>query len=402
MRALEDKDLILGVTGGIAAYKSATLARSLIQAGARVTVMMSQAATRFVAPLTFEALTGRPCLTDEDLFGDGAAITHVEVARGTDGIVIAPATANTIAKMSRGFADTLLTTTVLASTAPVLVVPSMHTAMWENELTQANLHGLPGRFRVMAPDSGALASGDQGPGRFPEADDITLEAAAMVSPQDLEGRRVVVTGGPTREQLDPVRVLTNPSSGRMGIALAKAAQVRGADVRLVLGPTDRPEPRPLSGRTMDVVRVETAQEMLEAVESGLDGMDALLMAAAVADERPVASSDGKIRKKDLPETLQLEPTPDILLTLKDRLSEAVVLGFAAETGDLETSGRKKLETKGLDLLFANPVGDGRGFAVADNEGVILERDGTSVSVDPLPKDDLADLLLDRVSSLLSR
>ena len=401
MRALKDKDLVLGITGGIAAYKSANLARSLIQAGARVTVMMSQAATRFVAPLTFEALTGRPCLTDESLFGQGAAITHVEVARDTDGLVIAPATANTIAKMSKGFADTLLTTTVLASTGPVLVVPSMHTAMWENELTQANLQGLPGRFRVMAPDSGELASGDHGPGRFPDVDDITLEVAGMVSEQDLAGRRVVVTGGPTREQLDPVRVLTNPSSGRMGIAMAKAAQVRGASVRLVLGPTDRPEPRPLSGRTLEVVRVDTAQEMLEAVEAGLDGMDALLMAAAVADERPVAASDDKIRKKDLPDSLQLEPTPDILLTLRDRLSDAVVLGFAAETGDLEPPGRKKLEAKGLDLLFANAVGDGRGFAVAHNEGVILGRDGTTVTVDPLSKDDLADLLLDRVVALLS-
>lgn len=401
MRAMTDKRIILGVTGGIAAYKSAFLARSLVKSGARVTVVMSQAATRFVAPLTFEALTGNPCLTDENLFGAGAAITHVEIARETDCIVIAPATANTVAKIARGFADTLLTTTVLASTAPVLVVPSMHTGMWENELTQANLDGLPSRFTVMAPETGELASGDHGAGRFPEVDDITWEVSALVSEQDYQGRCVLVTGGPTREQLDPVRVLTNPSSGRMGIALAQAAQARGATVRLVLGPTDLTPPRPLAGRKLQCTRVETAQEMLEAVAKGLDGVDALLMAAAVADERPVDPSTLKIHKRDLDNVLSLEPTPDILVTLRERLTDVVVLGFAAETDHVEESGRRKLESKGLDLIFANPVGAGKGFGTSTNEGILLGSDGSSLRVEPLPKGDLADLLLDRIAARFS-
>jgi len=401
MRALLDKDVVLGVTGGIAAYKSAYLARSLVGAGANVTVVMSNAATRFVTPLTFEALTGKECLTDEAMFAEGAAIRHVELARSADCLVVAPATANTIAKISCGFADSLLTSSILASHTPVLLVPSMHADMWENELTQRNLRGLPKRFRVMAPDEGALASGDEGKGRFPEVRDIVYEVASLVTPQDLEGRCVVVTGGPTRERLDPVRVLTNPSSGRMGIALARAAASRGASVRLVLGPTDLAPPRELAGRSLTVTRVETAREMLEAVEAGIEGADALLMAAAVADERPAGAGESKIRKEDMPGNLRLEPTADILKTLKDKLAGLVTLGFAAETDNVEESGRGKLESKCLNLLFANPVDDGRGFQSEENEGFIIERGGPSNAVGPVPKEDLAENLLDRVAVLLS-
>ncbi|NOZ02698.1 MAG: bifunctional phosphopantothenoylcysteine decarboxylase/phosphopantothenate--cysteine ligase CoaBC [Deltaproteobacteria bacterium] len=400
MKALDEKLIILGVTGGIAAYKSGLLARALVRAGARVTVVMSEAATRFVAPLTFEALTGNPCLTDASMFEQGAAISHVELARKADCIVIAPATANTIAKISHGFADTLLTTTVLASSAPVLMVPSMHTGMWENELTQGNLDGLPSRFTVMAPDVGVLASGDKGAGRFPDEDSIVWEAAALLAGQDFEDRTVVVTGGPTREHLDPVRVFTNPSTGRMGIAVAMAAQVRGARVRLVLGPTQVEPPRRITGRSMDVVRVETASEMLRAVDEALEGADALVMAAAVADERPVAPSAEKVRKGDLPSSVKLERTPDILMSLANGLGDIVTLGFAAETGDLEAAGRAKLEAKGLDLIFANPVGGGRGFASSVNEGILLGRDGFSLPVGSMAKQDLADLLLDHVAALM--
>lgn len=401
MRAFEHRDLLLGVCGGIAAYKAAGLARALIRAGARVTPCLTEAATRFVTPLTFEALCGRPCLTDDDFFARGEAIAHVEAARACDGIVIAPATANTIARVATGLADNLLCSIVLASRAPVLLVPSMHSAMWENPITRSNVARLPSdRFRIMPPDTGDLASGDQGPGRFPEIEAIADEAAYLVSPHDLDGRRVVVTAGPTREHLDPVRVLTNPSSGRMGVALARAAAIRGAFVCLVLGPTEVPAPRGPAGRPVEVVRVETTAEMLDAVRSNLSGADALLMAAAPADEAPSRPSPEKVRKEELPRTLDLRPTPDILASLP-RPRGLVTLGFAAETGDLVAAGRKKRRAKRLDLLFANPVGSGRGFGTPDNEGVLISRDGEE-EVPRMAKEDLADLLLDRVAAEIDR
>ncbi len=400
MRALEDRNLLLGVTGGIAAYKAAWLARDLQKAGARVTVCMTQAATRFITPLTFEALCGRPCLTDEDFFARGGAIAHVEAARACDGIVIAPATANTIARIAHGLANDLLCSIVLASRAPVLLVPSMHAGMWENPITQANVARLPeDRFHVLPPEHGELASGDQGVGRFPDLDVIVDEAAHLVSPHDLAGRRVIVTAGPTREHLDPVRVLTNPSSGRMGVALARAAAIRGASVCLVLGPTEVRPPRGPARSAVEVVRVETTAEMLDAVRARLDQADALLMAAAPADEAPAHPSPHKIRKEDLPRTLELQPTPDILGSLARRPG-LVTLGFAAETSDLAASGRKKRQAKHLDLLFANPVGQGRGFGAPHNEGVLIGPDGEE-EVGRMSKEDLADLLLDRVASLLA-
>lgn len=402
MRALSSKNILLGVTGGIAAYKAAWLARALIKAGSRVTPCMTEAATRFVTPLTFEALCGRPCLTDDDFFARGEAILHIEAARTSDAIVVAPATANTIARIALGIADNLLCSIVLASRAPVLLVPSMHEAMWQNPITQSNVARLPAdRFRVMPPDIGDLASGDQGAGRFPEIEAIVDETAHMVSPRDLEGRRVVVTGGPTREHLDPVRVLTNPSSGRMGVALARAAAIRGASVCLILGPTEVLPPRGPTARPIEVVRVETTAEMNEAVRSKVVGADALLMAAAPADEAPAHPSPTKIRKEDLQRTVELRPTPDILAGLDHRPPGLVILGFAAETEDLLEAGRRKLQDKRLNLLFANPVEDGRGFGAPDNEGVLLGPDGAE-AISRMAKEDLADLLLDRVAALLGR
>lgn len=402
MRALSGQNILLGVTGGIAAYKAAWLARALIKAGSRVTPCMTEAATRFVTPLTFEALCGRPCLTDHDFFARGEAILHIEAARTSDAIVVAPATANTIARIALGFADNLLCSIVLASKAPVLLVPSMHEAMWHNPITQSNVARLPAdRFRVMPPDIGDLASGDKGAGRFPEIEAIVDETAHMVSRRDLEGRRVVVTGGPTREHLDPVRVLTNPSSGRMGVALARAAAIRGASVCLILGPTEVLPPRGPAARPIEVVRVETTAEMDEAVRSKVVGADALLMAAAPADEAPAHPSPTKIRKEDLQRIVELRPTPDILAGLDQRPPGLVILGFAAETEDLLEAGRRKLQDKRLNLLFANPVGDGRGFGAPDNEGVLIGPDGAE-AISRMSKEDLADLLLDRVVALLNR
>lgn len=401
MRALKDRNLLLGVSGGIAAYKAAWLARALIKAGARVTPCLTRAATRFVTPLTFEALCGQRCLTDDDFFARGEAIAHIEAARTCDGVVIAPATANTIARIACGLADNLLCSIVLASRAPVLVVPSMHAAMWENPITQANLARLPpDRFHVMPPEAGDLASGDRGIGRFPDLDAIVDEAASLVSPQDLDGRRVVVTGGPTREHLDPVRVLTNPSSGRMGVALARAAAIRGATVCLVLGPTEVPPPRGPARRPVEVVRVETTTDLLQEVRARVAGADALLMAAAPADEAPAEPSAAKVRKEDLPRTLELRSTPDILSEVP-RPHGLVTLGFAAETGSLTEAGRKKRRAKRLDWIFVNPVGPGLGFGTPDNEGVLLGPDGEE-AVPRMPKEDLADILLDRVSALIQR
>jgi phosphopantothenoylcysteine decarboxylase/phosphopantothenate--cysteine ligase len=402
MRAIAGRRLVLGVCGGIAAYKAAYLARALVREGAAVTPVMTAAGTRFVTPLTLEALTGTRCLTPDELFAAGASIVHIEMSR-CDGFVIAPATANTIARLANGLADDLLSAAVLASKAPVLLVPSMNTGMWENPATQANLAKLPpGRFYVMRPDDGALACGDTGAGRFPEPPDILPEVAAMLGPRDLAGKRIVVTAGPTREPVDPVRVLTNPSSGRMGVALAAEAQIRGADTVLVLGPTEVAPPRPLSRGSLSVIRVTTAIEMRDALRDALPGAHALVMAAAVADERPAKPSGTKIAKKDLPRTLDLVPNPDLLVTLRPDLAGKVVLGFAAETGDLEAGGRRKLEAKGLDLLFANPVGNGKGFGDVRGEGVLLGRDGTREDLAPMAKTGLAEVLMDRVSALLAR
>ncbi len=401
MRALQDRTILLGITGGIAAYKAGYVARGLRKAGANVRVVMTDAATKFVGPVTFEALTENPVGTDADFFHTGGGVSHVEIARASDLIVIAPCTATTLARLANGFADNLLSAVVLASRAPVLLVPSMHTQMWQSHAVQSNLARLdPARFRVMPPEAGDLASGDVGPGRFPEPDDILERAAATLGPRDLEGVTIVVTAGPTREPMDPVRLITNPSTGRMGIEIARAAQVRGARVRLVLGPTEVPPPRPFDAGSMAVSRVTTTDQMLEATRAALPGANALVMAAAPADQRPAAVRPAKSRKRDLPTTLGLEATPDILATLRPALAGLVVMGFAAETDDVEASGRRKLEEKGLDLLFANPVGGDQGFGDRPNEGFLIARDRETQVVMARSKADLADLLLDRLAERL--
>lgn len=403
MRALRDKRVVLGVTGGIAAYKAAFLVRAMRRKGAKVRAVMTVAATKFITPLTFATLTEEPCLTDEDLFKDAGAVTHVELGRDADLFVIAPATANTIAKLANGFCDNLLTSAVLASKAPVLIVPSMHTSMWENEIVQENVRRLRGsRYRVMVPSVGDLACGDSGPGRFPEIEDILTEAAAACSNQDLSGRRIVITAGPTREPIDAVRFISNPSTGLMGVSLARAAIVRGATVTLIAGPLAVPVPTPPSDDPcrLRVKQVMTATEMLEAVRTALADADALIMSAAVCDERPAETVTRKLHKHELPQTLRLEPNPDILLSLQSELKGRVVLGFAAETDLIEESGRRKLHDKNLDLLFANRISATSGFGFSLSEGVLLAADGSRHDIPPMPKEDLADELLDAVSMRL--
>lgn len=402
MRTWKDRRVVLGVCGGIAAYKAVLLLRAIQRAGASLRVVMTEAATRFVGPLTFEALSESRVGLDADFLGIGTGgATHIEWAREADLVLVAPCTATTLARIAHGMADTLLSAIVLASQCPVMLVPSMHTGMWQAHATQQNLRLLdPERFHWMPPDTGDLASGDRGPGRFPEVEDILQEAAYALGPRDLQGRVFVVTAGPTREPMDPVRVLTNPSTGRMGIELARAALRRGAEVRLVLGPTEVAPPRALAKVPLQLQRVTTCREMLEATRAFLQGADALLMAAAPADQAPLSADPRKRRKEELPDLLALSRTPDILATLVPETRGKIVLAFAAETGDLVSAGSDKRARKGATLLFANAVGQGRGFGAVDNGGWLIGPEGPPEEILPISKEDLADLLIDRLRDRL--
>ena len=394
--------IVLGVTGGIAAYKACDLVRRLVEAGGDVRVVMTEAATRLVAPLTFSALTGHETATD--LFDEGSPMAHITLAREAEAVVIAPATADFLAKAAGGHADDLLSTLLLACRAPVVLCPAMNTAMWEHPLTQANvarLTELP-RHRIVPPDSGDLACGEAGAGRLPEPAVILEELLCALAPDDLEGRRVLVTAGPTREPVDPVRFLSNHSSGRMGFALARTARRRGAEVALVVGPTALPPPT-----GVEVVAVETAAELKEAVVSRAAACDVVVKAAAVADVRPVSRAAVKQRKTELPAALPLARTEDVLATLgamgRDR---PLLVGFAAETADLDEAGPAKLAAKGCHLLVANRIDEpGAGFGTETNRAVIYDRGGgrepvPEAGLPPVAKDGLADRIWDRVIELL--
>jgi phosphopantothenoylcysteine decarboxylase/phosphopantothenate--cysteine ligase len=397
--------VLLGVTGGIAAYKACSLTRLLTGAGALVQVVMTRSATRFVGPDTFAALSGRRTYTD--LWEEPGSVLHVRLAREADLAVVAPATANVLAKLAHGIADDLLTSTLLEAACPLLLAPAMHTGMWEHPATRANVAALRERgARVVGPEAGPLAAGDEGLGRMAEPEEILRAAEELAAAgRDLAGRRVVVTAGPTWEPIDPVRFIGNRSSGRMGAGVAKEAFDRGADVTLVLGPgTVEPPPGPR------VVRVETAEQMRAAVLEAAAGADAVVMAAAVADFRPVAPAPEKLKKELGPPELHLEPTPDILAELGARRSEGLVLvGFAAETpgsagaGDVLEAGRGKLAAKGLDLLVVNEVGrPGTGFGAETNRAAILGSDGSEEPLREWTKAELARAICDRLAALLTR
>ncbi len=349
MGVLAEKRIVLGVTGSIACYKVVDLARQLTVAGARVDVVMTEEATRFVTPLLFQSLTYRPVYTEMWSTLENAA-AHVKLGAEAHAVLIAPATAHTLAGIAAGLADTILLTTVLATPAPVLLVPAMETHMWYNAATQHNVRTLRERgVLVIEPDEGLLASGITGKGRFPELPRIEGELRALLGRQygRLAGRRVVVTAGGTHESLDPVRFLGNRSSGQMGYALAAVARDEGAQITLITGPTALAAPA-----AVEVVPVETAQEMHDAVHATIEGVDLLLMNAAVADYRPAQMASHKIKKTQADLVLQLERTPDILQTLRD-VQGPVKVGFAAETADLIKYAAEKLERKGLDLIVAN-------------------------------------------------
>ena len=391
---LKGKFIVLGVTGGIACYKAAALTSALVKQHAEVQVIMTENATKFMSPLTFEQLSGRRALTDTFDRNFQHSVEHVAVADRADLVLVAPATANIIAKLAHGLADDMLSTTVLACDCPKVIAPAMNTKMYENPVTQDNLETLRRYgWEVVEPAVGRLACGAEGKGKLPEPEElleVCLHAAAHE--KDFLGKRVLVTAGPTREALDPVRYLSNRSSGRMGYAIARAAARRGAEVTLVSGPTALPRPRYLR-----IVDVESAQEMYEAVTSRAPEADVIIKAAAVADYRPAQVADNKIKKKDGDLSIPLERTLDILGTLgKNKREGQFLCGFSMETEHLLENSRKKLEKKNLDMVAANNVKvAGAGFGVDTNVLTLITADGEQ-ELPLMSKDAAADALLDAI------
>jgi phosphopantothenoylcysteine decarboxylase/phosphopantothenate--cysteine ligase len=392
--------IVLGVTGGIASYKAAWLARLLSKAGAAVDVVMTPAALEFVGAVTFEALTGRPVHTG--LFDSGRALDHIKLVRDATAVVVAPATADFIARAASGQANDLLSASLLAAGCPVLFVPAMNDHMWAHPQTVRNVaHIRDLGYQVLDPDEGELAAGEgSGPGRMPEPESIFAHVGRLCEPAgSLKGRRVLVTAGPTREAVDPVRFISNHSSGKMGVAIAAAAWRRGAVVDLVAGPMSVAVP---VGVTLH--HVDSTADMAGAVQRLLPDADVLVMAAAPADFRPAEVAANKIKKTNAPPTLVLAPTPDILLSTKGaRRDGMVVVGFALETEDALASGRKKLLAKDLDMIVVNDATEaGAGFGVDTNHVTFLERDREDQRLPLLPKPAVADAILDRVETLLGR
>jgi phosphopantothenoylcysteine decarboxylase/phosphopantothenate--cysteine ligase len=394
--SLAGRELILGVTGSIAAYKAVYLLRELTRLGASVTVCLSEHAREFVGPLTFRTLSGRPVLTH--LFDPQSedAVEHVALAERADAIVVAPATANLLAKAAHGIADDFLTTLLLAARRPLVIAPAMDGGMWEHPAVVANVATLRGRgVAVLEPDAGALASGLSGKGRFPEPDAIVEAIRGALTPvRDLAGERLLVTAGPTREPIDPVRYISNRSSGKMGYGLAASALRRGAAVTLVSGPTALTPP---PGAVF--VPVQTAEEMREAVLQHLADATLVIKAAAVADYRARQAAPVKLKgKRDL--TLELTPNPDILAEVAARRTGAFIVGFAAETHDVVAHARQKLESKGIDLLVVNDVSQrGIGFDAEENEVLLLDRWSGQKALPRMAKTDVADAILTHVLAL---
>ncbi|HUF57882.1 MAG TPA: bifunctional phosphopantothenoylcysteine decarboxylase/phosphopantothenate--cysteine ligase CoaBC [Actinomycetota bacterium] len=386
--------MLLGVSGGIAAYKAALVARLLEAAGADVTVVLTENATRFIGPDTFSTLTGAPAHTS--LWERPGEVLHVRLAREADVAVVVPATANVLAKLAHGHADDLLSATLLEATCPLVIAPAMHSGMWEHPATQANVEILRDRgVTFVGPAIGALAHGDEGIGRLEEPEDVVAAVRGALAPQDLAGHTLLLTSGPTHEPIDPVRFVGNRSTGKMGAALAAEALGRGASVTVVLGPGAVVPPG------VEVVPVQTTEEMRDAVLARFDDADAVVMAAAVADFRPKAIADAKLKKDAGVPELLLEPTPDILAELGERRGDQVLVGFAAETEDLEVAGRQKLTSKHLDLVVVNLVGrPDTGFGADTDEAMLLATGGEDEPLRRWTKRELAAAVMDRVAGLL--
>ena len=396
---LKNKTVLLGVTGGIAAYKSASLASRLVKAGAEVRVIMTKNATNFINPVTFESLTGHKCVVDTFDRNFEFKVEHVALAQKADVIMIAPATANVMAKLACGLADDMLTTTVLASKAPKIIAPAMNTGMYENPATQHNIERLKAYgMEVITPASGYLACGDVGAGKMPEPEDLyeyILRTCAY--PKDMAGLKVLITAGPTQESIDPVRYITNHSSGKMGYSIARACMLRGADVTLVSGPTAQAYPP-----FVEVVPVTTASEMYEAVTSRSGEMDIIIKAAAVADYRPIQVADEKIKKSDAALSIPLERTDDILKYLGEHKPEGQFLcGFSMETQNMLENSRNKLVRKNLDMIVANNLKvDGAGFETDTNVVTLITKD-TDLSLPLMEKSEVAHHLIDEILAKIS-
>jgi len=404
MSVLSNKHIILGVTGSIAAYKAADLASRLTQAGAQVDVILTGAAEKFVTPLTFQSVTGRRAFVDSDLWGNEAHVLHVGLAakRAADLMMIAPCTANTIAKLAHGQADTLLTVTALATRSPLLIAPAMDGGMYDHPATQENIETLKKRgVTFIGPAEGHLASGLSGMGRMLETSEMIGHIRILLGRNGpLAGRKIIVTAGGTQEPIDPVRVITNRSSGRQGYALARAALDMGAQVTLITTPTSLTPPVGAC-----VVNVETARQMLEAVQAESSKSDVLIMAAAVADFRPKNLAADKIKKESGIPQIELEGTEDILKTVAGEGSgnerPRVVVGFAAESRDLLENAAHKLKSKGLDFIVANDISaQDAGFAVETNRVTLLFADGQKEELPLVSKMEVAEVILERVAKLL--
>lgn len=393
---LKGKHIILGVTGSIAAYKIASLASMLVKKHADVTVIMTPNATNFINPITFESLTGNKCLVDTFDRNFEFQVEHVSLAKQTDVVLVAPASANVIAKAACGIADDMLTTTLLACTCPKIIAPAMNTRMYQNPVVQDNMRTLE-RYgmEVIAPASGYLACGDTGEGKMPEPEVLYEALMRALTPKDLAGKKVLVTAGPTQEKLDPVRYISNHSTGKMGYAIAAAAVRRGADVTLVSGKTDLQPPMDVR-----VVPVVSAADMAEAVKAASSAQDIIIKAAAVADYRPTAVAQEKMKKKDGELSIALERTEDILAWLGEHRREGQILcGFSMETEHLLENSRAKLEKKKIDMIVANNLRqEGAGFGTDTNVVTLLTKQGTE-ELPLLSKEEVADRLLDRLIAL---
>jgi phosphopantothenoylcysteine decarboxylase/phosphopantothenate--cysteine ligase len=394
---LTDKTIVLGITGSIAAYKAADIASQLTKEGARVEVVMTEAATWFLAPLTLSSITGRGVVTDMFEPDSQRTIEHVALGEAADVVVIAPATASLIAKLAAGIADEMPALIVLATKAPIILAPAMHANMYENSITQENLAKLKARgFVIVEPEHGRLASGGVGWGRLADTDKIVGTIKQVLGRRgDLAGKKLVVTAGGTQEPIDPVRHITNPSSGKMGYAIAEAARDRGAEVKLITAPTSLPQPA-----GVEVITVKTTLEMQKAVTKAVAKADALIMAAAVTDYQPKTTAKEKI-KKDTPELkLELVRTPDILAEVK---GDFIRVGFAAESNDIVANAKKKLEKKKLDMIVANDItAADSGFGVDTNKVILIDKKGKVEKLPLMSKREVADRILDGVVGLVGR
>jgi len=396
MGYIKGKNIVLGVSGGIAAYKSAELLRLIKKQDANTRVIMTKNASAFVGALTFEALSGNPVCTDLFEKGGNSSIRHIEWAKEADAVVVAPATANIIGKLAGGIADDALSTFFLAVTCPVMICPSMNTNMYEKISVRRNLDILKkdGYF-IVEPSEGELACGTTGHGRLPDPEEILDRLMYCLAPKDFKGKRVLVTAGPTREHIDPVRYISNPSSGKMGYAVARAAEHRGADVILVSGPASLKVPV-----NVEIIRAGSAKEMAAAVFDNMKKADIIIKTAAVSDYRPSVTAKQKMKKGEGEMTLLLQKTEDILLELGKKKKNKILVGFAAETDNLEKNAKEKLERKNLDIIAGNLLdGESSGFGTDTNKVILFFRNGDKERLPLMDKESVAHILLDRILEL---